>query len=175
MKQLLFVLAMIVPCRFHGGTLPHGEPRAGMLITVNQTWAALAHGDTTWQAYCRYVSHLSGVPFHRVAAMWVYETGWGRSRLWRKHLNPAGIRHNGHARKRGARGVWSSDEGGTVKASYPDLIASADNYAWVLRLQRYQPCHCIEGELSFWRCMRRAGWFSGANVEARAALSEKFK
>ncbi|RMF61756.1 MAG: hypothetical protein D6746_05180 [Bacteroidetes bacterium] len=171
---LLFAaIAMLLPLPFSGAG--GGAPMPGMLLTVNSTWQQLAQGDTTWQTYCRYVSHVSGVPFHRVAAMWAYETDWGRSRLWRKHRNPAGIRHNAHARKQGATGVWSNDEGGTVKASYPSLVASADNYAWVLRLRRYQPCHCLNDELAFWRCMRKAGWFSGPHVHARARLSEKLK
>lgn len=175
MRCLFILIATLLPLPFSGGTLPEGQPKCGDLLSVNPTWTALAQGDTSWQSYCRYVSHISGVPFHRVAAMWAYETAWGRSRLWRRHLNPAGIRHNWHARKRGARGTWSSDEDGTVKASYPDLISSAENYAWTLTLRRYQPCHCIEDEYAFWQCMRQQGWFSGRNVAARGRLALRIK
>ena len=172
---IAIVIAMCLPLPFSGGTLPDAQPKCGDLLVVNPAWQALVQGDTSWQSYCRYVAHLSGVPFHRVAAMWAYETAWGSSRLWRKHRNPAGIRHNRHAARLGAHSVWSSDEGGTVKASYPNLIASAENYAWTLSLKRYQPCHDIDDEYEFWQCMRTQGWFSGTNVKARSVLSQKIK
>lgn len=170
---LLALFLLMIPIPFRGGSLEDAV-RPGVLIQVNPLWRQMHTDAVSWKIYCRYVSHLSGVPFRRVAAMWAYETAFGASRLWKVHRNPAGIRHNWHAKSQGAKGVYSTDEGGTTKASYPSMLASAYNFAWTLTLRRYARCNAMSDDEAYWRCMRASGWYSGKNVMARVKLTKKF-
>lgn len=169
MRGIAIITLMIIlaPARFSGAA---GEgARPGMLLTVNPLWQRVEADD---DAFVRYVAHLTGAPYHRVWAMWAYETGGGRSYLWQRHNNPAGIVYTRHAAQYGARPVWSLDEGGSWKASYPSRRAAAYDFARVWGLRRYRRCQCLDEE-AFWWCLRENGWFSGRNVAARIAIANK--
>lgn len=121
--------------------------------------------------YIEYISDKTRLPKSWIAALIIYETNWFQSRLWKQHLNPAGIKYNRFARRR----TWSTDEGGQYKASYDDLKHSANGMVWLLNLKRYSSAMKAQTALEFFTELYKAGFHSNPSHYKRAALAEKLR
>lgn len=122
--------------------------------------------------YLSYVSHHTGIPLHRIAATWAYETANGTSWLWREHLNPSGIAWTRHAPGR----IRAYDERWTNKASYSDLKSSADDWIRVLSLKRYKKAREAKTDYEFFAYLYRAGYFSHkSSIKRRASFAKDYK
>ena len=126
-----------------------------------------------YREYIRYVADNTQFSKEFIAGYWDFETDHGTSRLWLQELNGGGFnvgRFNPH--QEGS--TYSSDDGGSYKATFTNLKKAADGWVYVLNLSRYKRCPTLKTIVDQCRCMKDNMYHTDQSVKGRVQRISKY-
>lgn len=183
MNKLLFLLVLFITTssvtpvadntEYNGGKLPtiyvpalRFNPPTKLDGSVEA--CAAYHND-----YFNYIAKRTPFSKEHIAGYFGLETGNGTSRLWRKHMNPSGVvstRNNPH--EDGT--TWSSDDGGSTKASFHSVRNSAEGWIHVFNLDLYKPCRDLTSVEETCKCFKRKNYHTSPRWWTRVTAIENY-
>lgn len=136
-------------------------------LIIKEVDGTIIDAVNNYREYFNYISELTNYPVEFIAGIWGLETGNGTSKLWIKNLNPSGVVSTSHNPFQSSS-VYSSDDGGSNKASFDNLKNSAEGWAYVLNLTRYRECLSVKNNIpNLVSCFYTNGYHTDNNLNSR--------